>query len=102
MTTWVQDRANELLRGGNSGVKRVPFATAIKAGTTHQEDFVLPYVNDLANVIDMDAIRSAGLELGAGTENIYKIYAESFTDEAHLNRIVSEAQRIVNNALAGR
>src|SRR5262249_10961024 len=45
VTQWVQDRANELLRGGNRGVKRVPFAMAIKAGTTHQEDFVLPYVN---------------------------------------------------------
>jgi phosphoglucomutase len=64
VTQWVQDRANELLRGGNAGVKRVPFATAIKAATTHQEDFVLPYVNDLRNVIDMDAIRSAGLKLG--------------------------------------
>jgi len=64
VTNWVQDRANELLRGGNSGVQRVPFATAIKAGTTHQEDFVLPYVNDLRNVINMDAIRAAGLKLG--------------------------------------
>src|SRR5260370_20438769 len=64
VTKWVQDRANELLRVGNSGVKRVPFATAIKAGRTHQEDFVLPYVNDLRNVIDMDAIRGAGLKLG--------------------------------------
>ncbi len=64
VTGWVQDRANELLRGGNSGVKRVPLATAIKAGTTHQEDFVLPYVNDLRNVVDMDAIRAAGLKLG--------------------------------------
>jgi phosphoglucomutase len=42
----------------------VPFATAVKAGTTHQEDFVLPYVNDLRNVIDMDAIRGAGLKFG--------------------------------------
>jgi phosphoglucomutase len=64
VTDWVQDRANELLRGGNCGVKRVPFVTALKAGTTHQEDFVLPYVNDLRNVIDMDAIRAAGLKLG--------------------------------------
>jgi phosphoglucomutase len=64
VTRWVQDRANELLRGGNYGVRRAPFSTAIKAGTTHQEDFVLPYVNDLRNVIDMDAIRSAGLKLG--------------------------------------
>jgi phosphoglucomutase len=64
VTKWVQDRANELLRGDNARVKRVPFAKAIKAGSTHQEDFILPYVNDLRNVIDMDAIRSAGLKLG--------------------------------------
>jgi phosphoglucomutase len=64
VTKWVQDRANELLRSGNNGVRRVPFASAFKAGTTHQEDFVIPYVNDLRNVIDMDAIRSAGLKLG--------------------------------------
>jgi phosphoglucomutase len=64
VTEWVQDRANELLRTGNAGVKRVPFATAIKGASTHQEDFVLPYVQDLRNVVDMDAIRGAGLELG--------------------------------------
>src|SRR6266849_3144210 len=58
VTKWVQERANELLRGDNSGVKRVPFVTALKAGTTHQEDFVLPYVNDLRNVVDMNVIRS--------------------------------------------
>jgi len=64
VTKWVQDRANELLRDGNAGVKRVPFASAIKAATTHQEDFTLAYVNDLRNVIDMSAIRRAGLKLG--------------------------------------
>jgi phosphoglucomutase len=64
VTRWVEDRANELLRAGNAGVKRVPFAKAIQAATTHQEDFILPYVRDLKNVVDMDAIRSAGLKLG--------------------------------------
>jgi phosphoglucomutase len=64
VTRWVEDRANELLRAGNAGVKRLPFVTAIKAATTHEEDFVLPYVNDLRNVVDMEAIRSAGLKLG--------------------------------------
>jgi phosphoglucomutase len=63
VTKWVQDRANELLRCGNSKLKRVPFAKAIKAETTHQEDFVLPYVNDLRQVVDMDAIRGAGLKM---------------------------------------
>jgi phosphoglucomutase len=64
VTGWVEDRANELLRTNNTDVKRVPFASAMKAATTHQEDFVLPYVNDLRNVVDMEAIRSAGLKLG--------------------------------------
>ena len=63
VTQWVEDRANELLRNGNAGVKRVGFTTAFNAETTHQEDFVLPYVNDLRNVVDMEAIRAAGLEL---------------------------------------
>src|SRR5450759_1721503 len=47
VTRWVQDRANELLLNANAEVKRIPFARAIKAATTHQEDFVLPYVKDL-------------------------------------------------------
>jgi len=64
ITQWVEQRANELLRKANAGVKRVPFETAIKAGTTHPEDLVMPYVDDLRNVIDMDAIRAAGLKLG--------------------------------------
>ncbi|HWW82034.1 MAG TPA: phosphoglucomutase (alpha-D-glucose-1,6-bisphosphate-dependent) [Vicinamibacterales bacterium] len=64
VTEWIQSRANELLRAGNAVVKRVPYAIAIAAAVTHQEDFVLPYVQDLKNVVDMDAIRSAGLELG--------------------------------------
>jgi phosphoglucomutase len=64
VTNWVQDRANELLREEDADVKRVPFATALQAATTHEEDFVLPYVKDLENVVDMDAIRGAGLKLG--------------------------------------
>jgi phosphoglucomutase len=64
VTKWIQDRANELLRAGNKDVRRVPYAQAIKAATTHQEDFLLPYVKDLGNVVDMEAIRAAGLNLG--------------------------------------
>jgi phosphoglucomutase len=63
-TRWVQDRANELLRAGNAGVKRVPFNNALHAASTHQEDFLLPYVRDLRNVVDMEAIRGANLKLG--------------------------------------
>jgi phosphoglucomutase len=63
VTRWIEDRANELLRGRNAAVKRVAFAAAINAVTTRQQDFLLPYVNDLRNVVDMDAIRGAGLKL---------------------------------------
>src|SRR6266576_305851 len=61
---WVQNRANELLRAKNAGVKRVPFEKAIRAATTRQDDFVLPYVRDLSNVIDIDTIRGGHLKLG--------------------------------------
>jgi phosphoglucomutase len=64
VTKWVQDRANELMRGKNAGVKRVPFESALRAPTTRQEDFVRPYVDDLRNVIDTEAIRGAKLKLG--------------------------------------
>src|ERR1700693_6263674 len=64
VTHWVENRANELLRENNAGVKRVPFEKAFQAPTTHEEDFVMPYVNDLRNVVDMDGIRGARLKLG--------------------------------------
>ncbi len=64
VTRWVQDRANELLRAGNAGVKRIPYAQALKSANTREQDYVLPYVEDLKNVVDMAAIRAAGLKLG--------------------------------------
>src|SRR5919109_1785292 len=63
VTQWVQGRANELLRQRNAAVQRVPFTSAINAASTHADDFVVPYVRDLRNVVDMDAIRGAGLTL---------------------------------------
>ncbi len=75
VTRWVEDRANDLLRGNNVGVKRMAYAAALKSESTHQEDFVIPYVQDLRNVVDMDAIRGAGLKLGVdplgGSSNPY-------------------------------
>jgi len=64
VTGWIQDRANELLRAGNTGVRRVPFAAALQRSTTQQQDFVLPFVRDLGNVVDIDVIRDTGLEVG--------------------------------------
>jgi phosphoglucomutase len=75
VTGWIEDRANELLRGGNAQVKRIPFEKALQAHTTHQDDFVMPYVRDLSGVLDMDAIRSARLSLAVdplgGSANPY-------------------------------
>jgi phosphoglucomutase len=60
----IQKRANELLRGENKDVKRVTYDAALRAATTHQQDFIAGYVEDLANVIDMEAIQSAGVKIG--------------------------------------
>lgn len=65
ITKWVADIANELLKNGNKEVKRMPYEKAIKANNVQEFDFISPYVNDLSNIIDMDAIKSAGLKLGA-------------------------------------
>ena len=63
-TNIIQDRANEILTQGLKDVKRVPVKRALKADTTHEHDYVTPYVNDLENIIDMNAISSAGLKIG--------------------------------------
>ena len=64
VTNWIEAKANELLEARLSGVKRVPYAQALRATTTHRHDYVTAYVNDLGNVIDMDIIRGAKLHLG--------------------------------------
>jgi phosphoglucomutase len=64
ITSVVQDRANALLRANNAGVKRLPYERALKAATTRQYNYVAPYVNDLGAVIDMEAIRAAGVRIG--------------------------------------
>jgi phosphoglucomutase len=63
VTRWIENRANELLRDGNRRVKRTTLAAAIAAETTHAEDLVRPYVEDLRNAVDMEAVRGAGLSL---------------------------------------
>ncbi len=63
ITHWIENRANELLKTKNSDVRRLPFAKALQALTSHQEDLIQPYVEDLENVVDMAAIRAAGLKL---------------------------------------
>jgi len=64
VTNWIQERANALLRVGNADTKRVPFVAAIGSATTYERDFIAPYVDDLRNVVDMEAIHAARLKLG--------------------------------------
>ena len=62
-TRWIENRANELLRAGNVSVNRVALGSAVKAASIHEEDFVRSYVNDLGSIVDIEAIRAAGLSL---------------------------------------
>src|SRR5512135_1086103 len=64
ITDWIEARANEFLENGLRGVTRIPVEKAVGASTTHRHDYLHAYVTDLANVIDMDAIRGAKISLG--------------------------------------
>ncbi len=64
ITWWIENTANEFLAKKLAGVQRVSYERARKAACIHAYDFITPYVVDLANVVDMDAIRSAGVKIG--------------------------------------
>ena len=64
-TQWIEDRANQILAGGLREVRRSTYAQALAASTTHRYDYLSAYVNDLASVVDMDAVRAACLSLCA-------------------------------------
>ena len=64
-TKRIQDRANELLKGGLNGVRRMAYAKSLSADTTHGHDYVTPYVEALGSILDLEAIRNAGLKIGA-------------------------------------
>ncbi|MFN7993032.1 MAG: phosphoglucomutase (alpha-D-glucose-1,6-bisphosphate-dependent) [Bryobacteraceae bacterium] len=62
-TRWIEDRANALMLGGLREVLRMPYEAALRVSTTHRHDYLSAYVNDLENVLDMEAIRGAGLNI---------------------------------------
>lgn len=64
ITTWIENRANEYLREGNRAVKFMPYDAALAAPTTREVDYVPDYVDDLANVVDLAAIRDAKIRIG--------------------------------------
>ncbi|WP_263375520.1 phosphoglucomutase (alpha-D-glucose-1,6-bisphosphate-dependent) [Granulicella aggregans] len=64
ITTWIEKKANEFLAKQLKGVNRTSLEKALVASTTHRHDFLTPYVEDLHNVVDMDAIRASGISIG--------------------------------------
>ena len=64
VTAWIETEANAFLQSGLAGVQRVPHEKALRVTTTHRHDYLTSYVNDLGQVINMEAIRSAGLRIG--------------------------------------
>jgi phosphoglucomutase len=97
ITTWVQNRANDLLRAGNAAVRRLRYERAINAPTTFREDLLQPYVDDLPSVIDIEVIRGSGLRLGVdplGSASVQywdAINATHGLDVTVVNRIVDPA-----------
>jgi phosphoglucomutase len=94
VTRWIEARANELLKKNNSDVKRMLWSAARNAPTTREHDFMMPYVNDLKNVIDMDAIRAAGLKLG-----VDPLGGASQPYWAPINQVYGLGVTVVNNTI---
>ncbi|MDQ6634150.1 MAG: phosphoglucomutase (alpha-D-glucose-1,6-bisphosphate-dependent) [Gemmatimonadota bacterium] len=89
VTDWIEAQANGLMQGGLAGVKRVPYARAVRAGTTRRHDYLNTYVRDLGNVIDMDAIRGGNIRLGVdplGGAGVH--YWAPIADHYHLDLTV--------------
>jgi len=65
ITRWIENRANEFLKAGNRGIQRIPYERALRSATTRMYDYIMPYVRDLTNIIDIEIVRSSGLKIGA-------------------------------------
>jgi phosphoglucomutase len=89
ITSWVQNKANELLAAKLAGVKRVSLRQALAAGTTHYHDYRQQYIDDLSSVLDLDLIRSSGISIGAdplGGAGVH--YWQPIADQYKLNLTV--------------
>jgi phosphoglucomutase len=64
VTAWIEAKANALLEARLGGVKRIPHEQALRAATTHQHDYLTPYISDLGDMVRMEVIRGASLNMG--------------------------------------
>ena len=101
VTDWIQTTANQFLEKALQGIKRIPFEQALSVSTTHRHDFVSSYVNDLANVIDMDSIRGAKVNMGvdplggAGVHYWARIAEQYKLDLTVVNNVVDPTFRFM-------
>lgn len=93
VTRWIENRANDMLRDPNQSVKRVPYAKALASEFVHPYDYIASYVGDLDSVIDMEAIRNAGLQLGVDPMGGAAVhYWDVISERFHLDiRVVNPA-----------
>ncbi|MGZ8975475.1 phosphoglucomutase (alpha-D-glucose-1,6-bisphosphate-dependent) [Methylomagnum sp.] len=86
VTQWIERQANDFLAGGLKGVARIPFERASKASTTHKHGFLDAYVNDLPEVIDMQAIQESQVHLGVDPLGGASVaYYDAIAERYHLN-----------------
>jgi phosphoglucomutase len=86
VTAWIERRANAILEAGGTGLRRIAYEAALRAPSTHQYDYVGPYVADLGSIVDLEAVKQAGLKLGAdplGGASVY--YWEPIANKYGLN-----------------
>jgi len=101
VTNWIEAKANQFLESALQGIKRIPFEKALRVSTTHRHDFLNAYVNDLANVIDMDSIRRAKVNMGvdplggAGVHYWARIADQYKLDLTVVNEIVDPTFRFM-------
>jgi phosphoglucomutase len=101
VTSWIETKANEFLRSALKGVKRVAFEKALHASTTHKHEFLNAYVEDLASVVDMTAIRDAKIRLavdplgGAGIDYWPRIAEQYGLDLTIVNKSVDPTFRFM-------
>jgi phosphoglucomutase len=108
VTSWIESKANEFLRKGLEGVRRILFAKALRASTTHKHDFLSAYVGDLDRVIDMTAIHDSQIKLGvdplggAGVDYWPRIAEQYGLDLTIVNKSVDPTFRFMTVDWDGR
>jgi phosphoglucomutase len=108
ITNWIEVRANALLESDLAGVKRIPYAQALRASTTHRHDYLNAYISDLGSMLDMDAIRGANIRMavdplgGAGVHYWGQIAERYGLNLAVVNAIVDQTFRFMSVDWDGR